>query len=429
MRWTLAAAASSLLYGAAIVSAGPIVDVVPPSASFSRSLKSNETSTLSRRAEGCINLRGNVGAKDCRAALSSNGFRGAFFFDASKKGVTTAKTNLATDTKVTAITQAEMAAHGKFTCDHILELNIVKSIIEEDGGVCDEAAKLSDEEAKPKLEAIRKVANRDKNLVMFTSSVENAKTKQTQVFQGVPGATGGRPTDLVFLAMMDYLHQTLSASHETGSLIDAEIKRQFPNAKTGVAAKWTAYIAATEAEAALRRRSAQADIDKAKKAQEEKKKAAAARKAACEGGPAAPAPAPGSPKPARMRMMRSYSPVPLSSLERRAAAARRPATAARSGPHAPPAPSCPIPGAKQKKVVPRNQVKTKPKPAKTPTVARSANKPKKPVPKKTVKRPANRPRRTPGKAAAPKKRVTPKQKPRKVPKPKTKSKGKSRGRR
>lgn len=81
---------------------------------------------------------------------------------------------------------------------------------------------------------------------------------------------------MVFLAMADYLEQTLSFSSETARLLDAEIQKQFPTAKTGVAALWSKYMAATEAEALLRRKAAQAEIDKKKKDAEAKAKAAAA---------------------------------------------------------------------------------------------------------------------------------------------------------
>lgn len=99
-----------------------------------------------------------------------------------------------------------------------------------------------------------------------------------------------------------------------------------------------------------------------------------------------PATGPSSPKPARMvrRNLSSFSPAPQSSLERRVPKAPR------SGAKAPAAPSCPLPGAKPKKVVPRDKVKTKPTPAKKPRVARTTPKPKAPAPKKTAKRPAVR---------------------------------------
>jgi len=131
-----------------------------------------------------------------------------------------------------------------------------------------------------------------------------------------------------------------------------------------------------------------------------------------------------------------------SSLTARAAAGR-----VKSGPKAPPGRSCPLKNAQQKQVVPRSQVKTKPKPATKPRVPTTRPQPRPPSAKKrVVPRPAvcvllnltrdvsahdrfqNRPKRVAGKPAQ-QKRTTPKVKPRVVPKPTRRPRGKPRTRR
>ncbi|EJD39331.1 hypothetical protein AURDEDRAFT_116158 [Auricularia subglabra TFB-10046 SS5] len=389
---------------------------------------------LGKREKDCVNLRDNVKPKDCRAALSTNGFRGAFFYDDNKNSYVKKDTVLSRDAVVTEITDAETKGKGKFTCDHILELNILKSVINYDGGICDKAAEMEDQvEAKAKLDKIRKIVNRPQNLVFFKSSLENIKTKNTQQFQREPVLSTGS-TDLTFIVMYNYLEKTLSKTQQTAKLLDDAIAAEFPGAKTGVATLWAEYIAFTKVKAAKARSDAQKDIDKKKKDAEEKAKQAAARKAACGGGEPAgdkPPSRPPSPGPAgagktRRALRSEYF---ISSLERRAAS-RRPAArgAAKSGPNAPPAPSCPLPKQPPKKVVPRKDMKTKPPAKKTPRPVRNKPKPRAVKPKKTVARPKNRPRRAAGKPK-PKKKVTPRKKPKKVPKPPKKPRGKPRPRR
>ncbi|KAH7099863.1 hypothetical protein BKA62DRAFT_273142 [Auriculariales sp. MPI-PUGE-AT-0066] len=118
----------------------------------------------------------------------------------------------------------------------------------------------------------------------------------------------------------------------------------------------------------------------------------------------------------------AVSPIRRTSLEKRVQKTRQ------SGPKSPAAPSCPLKNAPQKKVVPRNKVKTKQTPAVPPR--RPAKTPAKRPPnnkKKVVPRPANRARRAPGKPK-PTRRTTPKRKPKKAPKPTRRPKGKARAR-
>ncbi|KAH7100039.1 hypothetical protein BKA62DRAFT_708086 [Auriculariales sp. MPI-PUGE-AT-0066] len=121
-----------------------------------------------------------------------------------------------------------------------------------------------------------------------------------------------------------------------------------------------------------------------------------------------------------------FSAVPLTSLQRRAAKTPR------AGPKAPPCPTCPKKGQKPqtgKKMVPRSQVREKPKPATKPRkpVTKPNPRPRNPA-KKTVQRPATRPLRAVGKQAKPK-RAAPRRKPKTVPKPTKRPRGKPRSRR
>lgn len=118
---------------------------------------------LQERERDCINLRGNIGPR----------FRGAFYFDDSgKKANPTKDTVIKRDAVVTQITEVEVVSKGAsgFTCDHILELNILKTVINLSGGLCERAEKLTDPvDAKRRLEKIREVVNRPDNLVSFKS--------------------------------------------------------------------------------------------------------------------------------------------------------------------------------------------------------------------------------------------------------------------
>ncbi|KZV93085.1 hypothetical protein EXIGLDRAFT_717619 [Exidia glandulosa HHB12029] len=220
------------------------------------------------------------------------------------------------------------------------------------------------------------------------------------------------------LVAIDYYQKTGPSTNAMVSQIDKMVQTA-TGKSPGLTAAWnkrTANLESTKAKLLI-------ELKKQIAQKEKEAKEVAARQAACSGAPKPAGGAGGATKPRMVRRAFSmFSRLPLSSLERRV-----PHAAPRSGANAPPAPSCPLPGAKPKTVIPRSQMKTKPAPSKTPKVAANP-KPKKLTPKKVVKRPANRPRRQPGKQAAPKKRVTPKKVPRKVPKPADKSKGKARGR-
>ena len=61
-----------------------------------------------KREKDCVNLRDNVKPKDCRAALSNNGFRGAFFYDDNKNSYVKKDTVLSRDAVVTELTDAEV---------------------------------------------------------------------------------------------------------------------------------------------------------------------------------------------------------------------------------------------------------------------------------------------------------------------------------
>ncbi|KZV85332.1 hypothetical protein EXIGLDRAFT_753385 [Exidia glandulosa HHB12029] len=358
----------------------------------------------------------------------------AYQYDMTK-AKTTAHTNPATDYQVhptnPALAGSQSKATALYTCDHIMELQILQAVLD-DEGICKAAAAMADQaDAKAKLYAIRAVANSDQNLVYFQKEIESVKGTATEKFSLQKGILTGKPkattTDLEWLAMEDYLTKTASISHAIAKKLDDEIEAQFGVKGTHVADKWNKYMAAVKLIAVK----AKSDLNSDVKHLKQQAAAPQNQPGNCGGSTTPPGSPTGSTHSARrMIPLLTRSARPLSSLEKRAAGAKVPRGAARSGPHAPPAPSCPLPGAKQKKVVPRNKIKTKPAPAKKPRVPAKRPAPRKPAkPKKVVPRPANRPRRVPGKQAPPRKRTTPKKKPRKVPKPATKSKGKSRGRR
>lgn len=334
------------------------------------------------------------------------------YHGAVKKPMVTAKTNPAVDAV------AKVAAGGNAPgvtreCMEILTGEFISELFTK-SGVCAAAT------SKGNNGAVMK------NVKQLLTSAKNRKYLQQQrIFKLAAKIIDRVIIDalkshiLDSLVAIDYYQKTQAETAALTKQIDDMVMKA-TGKSPGLTAAWkekSSQLAPTKAAllAELKRQIAQ-KIQQAKEAEK--------RKAACGGG--APA-SPTKPKPhlkrgMERRYLSTFSPAPMSSLERRVAKAPR------SGAKAPAAPSCPLPNQNKKKVVPRDKVKPKPAPAKKPRVAQTKPKAKPPARKTTAKRPASRPRRQPGKAA-PKKRVTPKKVPRKVPRPAKKPKGKARPRR
>ncbi|EJD43984.1 hypothetical protein AURDEDRAFT_167037 [Auricularia subglabra TFB-10046 SS5] len=341
------------------------------------------------------------------------------YYGSAQKPVVTAKTTAAKD-GVIKIAPGGNAPGITRACAEILSGDFISEVFEK-SGVCDLATSKGNNGKA--MTAVKKLLDSTRNrkylqqqrLIKIT-----AKVLDTPIMFNLLSP----PVILDALVSIDYFEKT--RAEWTG--LTQEIDRLVTSAtgkSPGLTAAWAKRTAALKpTKAALL-----VELQKQVAAKAKQAKETAARKDACGQPPSAPgSPAspsrPASPKPPRLvrRHLSSFSPAPLSSLERRV-----PKTP-RSGAKAPAAPSCPLPGAKPKKVVPRDKVKPKPTPAKKPRVARTAPKARPAAHKKTVKRPASRPRRQPGKAAQ-KKRITPKKQPRKVPRPTKKPKGTARPRR
>ncbi|KZV90161.1 hypothetical protein EXIGLDRAFT_694975 [Exidia glandulosa HHB12029] len=312
----------------------------------------------------------------------------------------------ATNPRVLATTNLERDGQAKAVADEL----VLKQALNARGGVCEKAKAMKDQDdALKRIYAIRKVAQSN-NLVFLQNQLDGLKSK----FASSPVATPLKPyTELQHLALENYLSHTQSTSLAVAAALDKAIAQQFPDATAGVKAAWEKYLTGYKAVATAAKLQAQ------KKIQQLKQQAAQNAQNAnnCEAGKDAS-------KPATRRMIPLVS-FPGSSLTRRAPAAR-----VATGPNAPPGPSCPIPGAQGKKVVPREQIKTKAPPATPPRLPATKPTPKAfDKPKKVLPRPPNRPKRQPGQVAPPPKRVTPKKVPRKVPLSEGKSKGTPRGRR
>ncbi|KZV93071.1 hypothetical protein EXIGLDRAFT_55791 [Exidia glandulosa HHB12029] len=322
-------------------------------------------------AKGCDGVAFIERQIDCPAAAK-------LYYGSIKAPVVTAKTNIATETTVKVGATVPGVVRD---CTEIVTADMVSELFRT-SGVCEAATAKGNG---------GKVMNEVKKLIDSATNRNYVqrrglfKVKQRVLDTPIMSALTG--TVLDSLVAVDYYQKTGPSTTAMVSQIDKMVQTA-TGKSPGLAAAWhkkTANLASTKAKllAELKKQMAQ----KAKEAKE-----AAARQAACGGAPkpaggaggATPKPAPGTPAKPRMvrRALSTFSPAPLSSLERRA-----PRAAPRSGAKAPPAPSCPLPGAKPKKVVPRSQMKTKPAPKKTPKVA-AKPKAKKPLPKKTVKRPA-----------------------------------------
>ncbi|EJD47664.1 hypothetical protein AURDEDRAFT_113326 [Auricularia subglabra TFB-10046 SS5] len=331
-----------------------------------------------------------------------------------KKPMVTAKTNPATDA-VAKVSATGNAVGVTRECMEILTGEFISELFTKSGACA--AAK-----TKGNNGAVMK------NVKQMLASAKNRKYLQQQrIFKLAAKIVDRVIIDALKMAVLDslvaidYYQKTQAETAALTKEIDSMVLKA-TGKSPGLTAAWkekTTHIAPTKAAllAELKRQIA----EKAKQAKENEK-----RKNACGGSPPASPTGP-NPKPhlrrgMERRYLSTFSPAPLSSLQRRVAKAPR------SGAKAPAAPSCPLPNKNTKKVVPRDKVKPKPAPAKKPKVAQTKPKPKAPARKTTAKRPASRPRRQPGKAA-PKKRVTPKKKPRKVPRPAKKPKGKARPRR
>jgi len=334
---------------------------------------------------------------------------------------------------------------------------VVKSILEEPNGVCDLAKKrITDsnndqaviDDVKAKLYNIVGILNGPHNLVFLATEVE--KLKGEAVIYAAEGGSspiantgkGKKRRGPGFWkpgGVNDYLElKTKAWSTQVAGEIDAAIRRDFAEESSGatVRTRWNAILSTIKSETSKVQRDAQSEINKA----------------TCEAPTGS-----GSGFVNRDVLVPLYATTTLgsgsgfdvfSSLTARAAAARAGATrgGVKSGPKAPPGQSCPMKNQPQKKVVPRSQVKTKPKPAvkpRVPTQRPAARKPN--AQKKVVPRPAvclhslisgsllidplqNRAKRQAGKPAQ-RKRTTPKRVPKTVPKPTRRPKGTPRQRR
>lgn len=342
---------------------------------------------------------------------------------------------------------ANTLSSGAYTCDHVLEISMVLDVLHAPGGVCETAKAKRDagasDNAKQAIERdmqryimqIRDIVNSKPNLIFFQGRIEDIKTENKKNFNKNNHRRAG-PNDMDYMAVADYLLRKTSVQ-SVADRIDAKIEQLF-GADVAKAASmadyWRDYIRFT--------RAVENDVEQSikhqvkKKIQEEDEAQKAQEQCAPKPGPGGPWGQPRPPwgKPAsrkarstldssghsvsRRNQLRQY-------LHRRAPAVRG---ASRSGPHAPPARACPLPGHQPKPIVPRSKMQTRPAPAQRPRVPTQKPPIKAARPRKVVPRPANRPRRAIGKPAPPKKRVTPKKQPKRAPKPPNKPKGKPRPR-
>ncbi|KAH7101950.1 hypothetical protein BKA62DRAFT_829777 [Auriculariales sp. MPI-PUGE-AT-0066] len=353
-----------------------------------------------------------------------------------------------------------------WTCDHILELNFLKRAMELPNGACDKALESSKTAAEYKnalgmLREIRQTANDLPNLAFHhgktgthANSPEDFKT-ETVVYWQRSGSIRSTAADVWYLGgLNDYINvREKSVLANVGLLADKKIKEYFPDAATNVHDEWqrfqrdveTAFKTAVEAD---KKRLADED---ARKKQEAAANAAAADDCDTPGDCLVGCSKSGTTRSSiraaggslnKRRIARRHAAAGfdrartdttrwsasgriISSLTERAA----PRGAPRSGPHAPPAKSCPCKQQPAKKQIPRSKVTTRAPPATLPRRPQQIPPAKQPArPKQVVKRPANRPLRVPGQKAQIR-RASPKRKPKTVPLPTQKPKGKSRPRR
>ncbi|KAH7102525.1 hypothetical protein BKA62DRAFT_699782, partial [Auriculariales sp. MPI-PUGE-AT-0066] len=397
---------------------------------------------LSKRKDDCagVNLRARSGLDgaevaraDCTRASSpkkapNNGLDGIYAFTSGNSPEPIKATTVLANAKVRVVSNRapQSERNIQVTCDHILELNVLKYVLTETGA-CKAAmaqttmtkwkqvdgnkiGEIDVTEGQKRILTIRDIIMRPKNLVSLQQRIEHMKTLTTDRFNGNAAPDPWASSRLDYLAMTDYtLSKTLVWSQETAALLDAEIAQQFPDNTGGVVTRWTAYLAYVETQKLLVQRLAENEL----------------REAQC----TQPASHPGSSSGGKRSIQYNSSPSFWFTTARLSSLQRRTKRAPRSGAKAPAGPSCPMKKQTQKKHVLKQKAKMRPPPAKKPRkpVNRPAPRPRSPS-KHTVKRPANRPRRTPGKAV-PRKRITPKKQPKRVPKPTRRPKGKPRPRR
>jgi hypothetical protein len=371
---------------------------------------------------------GKVNPDDC----TPNVFYDPWSNEASPK--VTAKTKIPEDGKLQLKTSRTAP---DYVCDHLVELQMVKEVMEAPGGACDEALKFATAEgntpamALQKLSQIRRHTWQHRNLFMVESGAEGRKGNTVKTpAKSIPGLVWHKINELHSLVV----EGPGAGAPLTAAAIDAEIIAQFPDASTpgkSVVTVWATYAGLVTAEWAV------------KKAKAEKQLCSALQKEARAGGGGGGG---STSKPTRRaptlpaRMLRrhlsglarfatapsssAFPPVGLSSLVERARKG-----AARSGPHAPPGRCCPAEKQPQKKVIPRKNVKTAQPPATKPRqpAQRPAPRPAN-VKKQVAKRPASRARREVGKPRV-QTRATPKRKPKITPKPTRRPRGKPRQRR
>jgi len=308
-------------------------------------------------------------------------------------------------------------------------------VLQAKGGFCDKLKQLgvtTEADQEPFLNPLISIINDPRNLVFVTDAAQSLKPALITTFlaSDKPVPTAGVASPIEFLAAMDYLSKTQAQSNAIAATLDAALQQTLVDTDgnaipvTGsVSTVWSSLLAFAKASSELTKTAASAKIQTLSGVVAETQRRSQKCGSAPPETPVAASNTSGETSNSTRKLRRTFVPHPRSVLRRRAF--RSP----RSGPQAPPAPSCPVGGVNPKTTIPVSQAVVK-QPTGTFKVAqpdslgpKTGSTRRKPVP-----RPASRPGRKPGQAALSRRRITPLKKPKVVPKPAGKAKGRSRGR-
>jgi len=156
----------------------------------------------------------------------------------------------------------------KETCDHLVELQLVKAALELPGGACDKTKELSKDARKAALQPIIDLANGEDNLFFVSVNPENRKGDLVSAFvDPKQKAFNAKNKHAQVVAANSYLTQTQAQSTKFAARVDTLISTTFPGSTApNVASQWTSFLAFAAKEAAK----SQAVLDAPKKGQSSK---------------------------------------------------------------------------------------------------------------------------------------------------------------
>ncbi|KAL0955108.1 hypothetical protein HGRIS_004024 [Hohenbuehelia grisea] len=156
-----------------------------------------------------------------------------------------------TDGQTAASVTTTSSAPPGTTCEHIMEIQMLKQVLESAGGPCDQLAKAdaNDKQAiRAKFKQVTDIINSAPNLVFADNTLEKQKGDMVNKAQsGRKYKNNPKKPDANLKSRLTAVDnfvnsQTRSASMGVANALDAKIAELFPGTKDKVATKWSAIM-------------------------------------------------------------------------------------------------------------------------------------------------------------------------------------------